>query len=33
MPDLVFLSPESCIFVFVSGLILEKVATIPITWS
>lgn len=34
MPALVFLSPKSlCIFAFVIGLILEKVAPIPITWS
>lgn len=30
MPDVVFLSPKSlCTFVFVTGLILEKMATIP----
>lgn len=34
MPHLVFLSSKSlCIFGFVTGFILEKVATIPITWS
>lgn len=34
MPALVFPSPKSlCIFIFVIGLILKKMATIPVTWS